>query len=333
MPKSSRTVITIGNFDGVHRGHGRILARARQIADARGASVVAMAFDPHPATVLRPGTEPPRLLGRAQKISCLQEAGADSVVILTPTPQLLGQSPDQFVRDLVRTHRPVAFVEGPNFRFGHGRRGDVARLRELGKEHGFDMEVVEAVELALNDLLLVPVSSSLVRWLVALGRVADAARCLGRPYGLGGSVVHGDRRGRSLGVPTANLLAAPQEHVVPADGVYAGLVKVPEGTVHAAAISVGNRPTFPGTERLVESHVLDFTADLYGQRIEVRFCRWLRDQQPFPDAGSLKAQLSRDVARTRDLWNAGLLEQVAQSGPAAGFAAGGVESRKVQGSM
>ncbi len=316
MPTAS--VITIGNFDGVHLGHRAIVERARAHADrlkapgsAGGSAthgtdgssdvqVVALTFDPHPARILRPDAEPATLTPIARRVALLESLGVDRVVVLESTPDLLGQSPREFIEHIVDEHGAVAVVEGPDFRFGRDRAGDIDLLRTLSQSHGFDVEIVEPVETALNDQLLATVSSSLVRTLLTHGRVADAARCLGRPYDIEGVVTRGEQRGRTIGVPTANLDPAALDGVaVPGNGVYAGRVTLPDGMTHAAAISVGPKPTFNGRQRVVEAHLLDCDADLYDRPIRVKFEKWLRDQQPFPGIDALKAQLARDIDATR----------------------------------
>ncbi|MFW6060694.1 MAG: riboflavin biosynthesis protein RibF [Phycisphaeraceae bacterium] len=309
------SVITIGTFDGVHLGHRALIDQARRVAHAHDAAaqVVAFAFDPHPASILRPGSEPPRLTTRNEKIRRLRDAGADRVVILEPTRELLGQSPQQFIEHLASEHHPIAIIEGPDFRFGKGRRGDIALLRQLGERFGFQVHVQEPVEVELTAGLAAPVSSSLVRWLVAHGRMLDAAICLNEPYALTAPVVTGDQRGRTIGVPTVNLDNAPlREQLVPPDGVYAGTVELhPDhdlpGPRHAAALSIGAKPTFGDAPVTVEAHLLDFDGDLYGRTVTVRFARWLRAQERFPNLESLQAQLQRDIAHTRWCQRCGLL--------------------------
>lgn len=301
------SVLTIGHFDGVHRGHRAILTRARQAAREHGAQVVAMTFDPHPATVLRPGSQPPRLSTVERKIERLKQAGADEVVILKPTRELLGQTPEQFVAAVVARHRPVAIVEGADFRFGRQRSGDMRKLAALGRSFRFQAIVQPAVEIGLSDMLVAPVSSSLIRWLVGRGRMVDAAMCLGEHYALGGRVVEGERQGRKLGVPTANLdPRAYAQQLPPMDGVYAGYAQV-AGRAHLAAISVGVKPTFGVGELTIEAHLLEFEDDIYGQMMEIRFARWLRDQYAFADIADLQWQLQRDIARTRRLHADGAL--------------------------
>lgn len=221
------TVLTLGNFDGVHRGHRAILETARRVAEPRQARVRVLTFDPHPAAILRPGSEPPRILTLAQRRERLRQAGADEVEVLETTPELLATEPDDFVKQLVQRHDPLAFVEGEGFRFGKARRGDLDLLRELGGELGFDVHVQPPLTLCLTTPCEVRASSTLVRRLVGHGRILDAAHVLGEPFSLTAPVVEGERRGRTLGTPTANLdpdtLA---DFIVPADGVYAGTAEI-----------------------------------------------------------------------------------------------------------
>lgn len=301
---TDRTVLTIGNFDGVHRGHQQILATARRLADELGAAVVAMTFEPHPATLLRPDEAPLRLLPLERRRQYLLDAGADRVEVVAVTRDFLQQSAEAFLQGLFDRHRPAAIVEGRAFRFGHDRRGDVATINAFGRPHGLRGVPVDPVEVALSDLLVAPVSSSLVRWLVSRGRVVDAAICLGRPHALAATVVRGEQRGRTIGVPTVNLDSEELAgYVLPADGVYAGVAILADGERHAAAISVGVKPTFGQRRRTIEAHLLDFTpaSELYGQRVELQWRRWVRDQLAFPSLAALRQQLGRDLAAVRAL--------------------------------
>ncbi|MEX0778029.1 MAG: bifunctional riboflavin kinase/FMN adenylyltransferase [Phycisphaeraceae bacterium] len=303
-----RCVITIGNFDGVHLGHRAILAVARRRADVAGVEVVAMTFDPPPAAVLRPGSQPLAVMSLPRRIATLRQCGVDNVRVVAPTQEFLQQGAADFVHQMVQEHHPIAVVEGPDFRFGRGRAGDNDLLTQMAPQLGFETYVVPRIEVVLHDLLIAPVKSSLVRWLIGAGRVADAARCLAQAPALEGGVVKGEQRGRTIGVPTVNLDdAALIGRAVPGDGVYAGWVELADGPRHAAAISVGVKPTFGHPRRVVEAHLLDFRGDLYGQRISVQFARYLRDQQPFPGVKELVAQLGRDIAAVRRLRDADLL--------------------------
>ncbi len=309
------SVVTIGNFDGVHAGHQAILARARQLADQHAAKVKAFTFDPHPARLLRPQHEPPHLMTLRRRIEALREAGTDEVIVLHPDRELLDLPPGRFIDQLVADHHPAAIVEGPDFRFGRGREGDVHLLTRLGAERGFRVEVVDKVERRLDDHHAVVVSSSVCRWLILRGRTSGAEICMGRPLMLDGKVVEGDKRGRTIGMPTINL-ALPLEMILPCDGVYAGAVELDDGRVFPAAISVGCKPTFGDKSRVVEAHLLDFAEELYGRQVTVMPRRWLRDQLPFPSPASLAEQLRRDVEQTRDLHRLGRLlprEAVAQT--------------------
>ncbi len=292
------TVLTLGNFDGPHRGHLAIVAACRAIADrqkARG-RVVTITFDPPPTEVLRPGSGPPQLANLDQRVRVLRDAGADTVEVLTPDAALLSQTPEVFVAGLVGRHHPVAVVEGPDFRFGRGRQGNMALLAELGEVHGFEAVTVPRVWATLGDQNSVPISSSLVRWLVGRGRVADADAALGRPFALTASVVRGEQRGRTLGVPTANLDSdALAGLLLPADGVYAAWGQV-GGDRFPAAVSVGEKPTFGRRTLTVEAHLMGFTGDLYGHRLTLSFARWVRGQYPFSGPESLREQLRRDIA-------------------------------------
>lgn len=310
-------IITIGNFDGVHAGHRAILSRATDAARGEGQRVMAVTFDPHPAAVLRPGTQPPRLMNVEQKCNALRHAGVGRVVVLPATPALLALTPEQFIQRLVKEYNPVAFVEGPDFRFGKERQGDNETLAKLGRAMGFDTHVVGRVLMPLHDQLLTPVSSSMIRWLLEQGRVADAARCLRQPYAIDGSVVHGERRGHTIGVPTANLdPAALTGRVLPCDGVYAGVAVLPDGSRFASAISVGVKPTFGQASRTIEAHLLNFSGDLYGQTVTLQFHRWLRDQQPFPGLDALKKQIARDISQVVRWQALGFLDDLADNTPA-----------------
>lgn len=301
-------ILSIGSFDGVHVGHQAILARARQLAQQTGSKVLAMTFDPHPAWTLRPGSEPPLLTGLAQKIERLRAAGADEVVVIEPTPAILGQTAWQFIESLAKQYPVAGIVEGEDFRFGKGRAGDMALLKQWGQRLGFEAVALPRIEVALSDLAVVPVSSTLIRWLIGRGRVLDAARCLGRCHELGGQVVQGQQQGRLLGVPTVNLDPDDYEaFAVPADGVYAGTALTPDGQTHPAAISIGVKPTFSQQRLTVEAHLLDFSGDLYGQRVVLRFARWVRDQWAFPDIKALKEQIDRDILLIRQWHRLGLL--------------------------
>lgn len=260
-----------------------------------------MAFDPPPRAVLAPGSEPPRLTTFEQRADLLLEAGADEVMRLEPTPELLGLTPERFVDEVLLPLGPVAVVEGPDFRFGAKRAGDVATLAELGQSRGFATHVVEPVEVSLNDQTVVTASSSRVRWLLEQGRVADAGRVLGRAYELVGEVVRGDQRGRTIGFPTANVRS---EQMPPDEGVYACVATLEDGRAIPCAVNVGERPTFDGTERRVEAHLIEYQRNHdepeYGWPLRIAFVSRLRDQVRFGGIEQLTAQLSRDVQRANE---------------------------------
>lgn len=310
-----RTVVTIGTFDGVHVGHAALVHQARRIADATadGTRVVAMAFDPHPMTVLAPDRAPARLTSFEHRAELLGAAGADEVVRLEPTGNLLALSPEEFIDAVVKDLNPVAVVEGPDFHFGRGRAGSVETLRELGQRKGFDVHVVPPVEVVLTDTTVARASSTLTRWLLAHGRVRDAAAVLGRPYEMRGVVERGDQRGRAIGFPTANLAS---ESVAPGDGVYGGVATLEDGRTFLAAISVGDKPTFGGTGRVVEAYFLPETEEPgavgtlrewspipglpeYGWSVRLRFDHWIRDQVKFDSVEELLEQMARDCDRVR----------------------------------
>ncbi len=295
--------ITIGNFDGVHLGHRALLDAARfQIGAAD--RVVAVTFEPAPAVVLGL-PEVSRIVAASERRRRLLEAGADEVVELATTTDLLGLEPEAFLdhlTDRLAAHlgdRIGAIVEGPDFRFGRGRAGSVETLRSLGADRDMAVVVVEERRIRLNDGLEVPARSSVVRRLLDLGRVEDAARVLGRPHVLVGSIVRGDQRGRTIGIPTANLDL--DGAMLPGDGVYAGVAALPDGSRRPAAISIGTKPTFVETPRVAEVHILDWKGELddYGWRLEATLDRRLRGQERYDSLDAFQAQLDRDLAQTR----------------------------------
>jgi len=296
--EARRGVLTIGNFDGVHVGHQRILAAARRLADADALPVTAMTFEPPPDLVVRPQDAPRRLTPPEQKAALLRQAGAERVLFVPADRQLLAMAPEEFIRRIVCEFvAPRHVVEGEDFFFGRGRTGNVDTLRAAGGELGFAVHVVESVTVALPDG---PerVCSTLIRDLVSSGQVEPAARCLGRPFALYGEVVAGCGRGRSLGFPTTNIIAP--EQVTPADGIYAGWAQVDERT-YAAAISVGHQPTFAPAARAIEAHLLDVDEDFYGRFMALRFVARLRGQRQFDGPGALSAQIAKDVERVREI--------------------------------
>ena len=302
LPAAARScVLTIGNFDGVHRGHRRILATSAELGQAERAPVVAMTFEPPPDLVLRPGDAPLRVVPPEVKYRLLREAQADWVVVARADRALLGLTAAEFIEQvIVRRFAPRHVVEGANFLFGRGRTGDVDTLRAAGEAAGFAVHVAEPVRAELPEGPRA-VSSTLIRGLVSAGRVADAALCLGRDYALYGRVVTGEGMGGLLGFPTANL--SPGEQVCPGDGVYAGRAAV-AGRTYAAAISVGTRPTFSdgrAAGRSVEAFLLNAEGDFYDEEMVLSLACRLRDQERFDSAEALKDQMERDVRRVREI--------------------------------
>ncbi len=291
-------VLTIGNFDGVHRAHQQLLAQAGLFAADTGGPVVVLTFEPHPLSVVGPRQSPPRLSLLEGKLIALGRAGADLTVVARSEPELLHLEAEQFVEEIIRKKfQPTHIVEGPSFGFGKERKGTPELLKELAGGFGCTVHIVEPVTFQIGEGEELLVSSSLIRYLVADGKVRRAALCLGRNYTIVGDVIRGATRGRTIGVPTANLLTHDQ--LIPGDGVYAGQATV-RGTTHRCAISIGVKQTFGGTERCVEAHLLDFDGNLYGERIELEFSRRIREQQTFPSAEALATQLAEDVRHVRD---------------------------------
>jgi riboflavin kinase/FMN adenylyltransferase len=294
------SVVCIGVFDGVHRGHRSIVARAVERGRALGLPTVVVTFDPHPSEVLRPGTRPSMLSTLDQRVQLLESVGASAVCVLPFTRELSALTPEEFVRAvLVDRLRTKAVVVGENFRFGHRASGDTQTLSELGARYGFDVEPAPLVSGTGGAW-----SSTYTRALVAAGDVAAAALSLGRPHRVEGIVVHGDERGRELGYPTANI-ATTAHAAIPLDGVYAGwLVRSPYGSAQAlpAAISVGTNPTFQGEERRVEAYVLDRDdLELYDEAVAVDFVARIRPMLKFDDIDELVARMALDVEETRAL--------------------------------
>lgn len=292
--------MTIGTFDGVHVGHAALVRCAREIADSRWdeTRVVAMCFDPHPMTTLKPEAAPARLTTFEDRCRWLGEAGADEVVRLEPTGQLLAMAPEEFLDHVVKELAPVAIVEGADFRFGRRRAGDLRVMTEYGKDHGFEVRVVGPVEVTMTDHTVAGASSTLARWLIEKGRMRDVSAVLGRDYEVPGVVVKGAQRGRQIGFPTANIQT---ECLVPGDGVYGGAAVLPDGREVAAAISVGMNPTFGDAGRSLEAH-FPGSPDLsripeYGWTLRLRISHWLRDQIKFDSVEELTRQIEADCRR------------------------------------
>ena len=300
LPAGARgSVLTIGNFDGVHLGHRRILRAARELADGAGLSVCVLTFDPPPAAVLVPDQPLELILPTEVKGRLLCDGGADVIVVVEPTPELLAGGPEEFVRDVIIDRFGAAhLVEGPGFRFGRGRAGSVDTLARMAGGAGFEVTEVPPATIEVPGEGAVRVSSSLIRRLIRRGDVEAAGRCLTRPFTLHGRVVGGERRGRVLEFPTANV--DPGRLITPSDGVYAGSAEI-DAVTYAAAVSIGTKPTFGQTARTIEVNLIDADGDFYGRAIAVTFLARLRDQQKFPDADSLRVQIAKDIQRVREL--------------------------------
>ncbi|WP_415855154.1 bifunctional riboflavin kinase/FAD synthetase [Sinomonas sp. G460-2] len=301
------TAVTVGNFDGVHRGHQQVLAWQAQWASRNGAKTVAVTFDPHPAKVHRPDTAPDLIMGIDDRIAALAAYGLDAVLVLHYTLEFAQQSAEEFVKNVfVDGLRASAVVVGHDVRFGRGNAGDLATMQELGARHGFEVVVVDEFRerdpspLGEDDAAQRRCSSTWVREALDRGDVRTAAEILGRPHAMHGGVVHGAARGRALGFPTANLAHDSIGHI-PADGIYAGWLVDEDGTRWPAAISVGSNPTFVGVSRQVEAHVIDRPDeapddfDLYGQKVVVEFVERLRGMVAYRGPEALIEQMKVDV--------------------------------------
>lgn len=296
-------MVTIGAYDGVHLGHRKVLQLVRELADARGLDAVCVTFDRHPAQVVRPETAPALLTCLDHKLELL--VGADLVDIVCVLPFDEGRSKEtaeDFVHEVLVGLLGVRLVVvGADFHFGHHRGGNVALLQRMGADLGF-----EVIGLGLvapeSDIVHEPYSSTRVRHRLAAGDVAGAAELLGRPHEVRGVVVEGDRRGRELGFPTANVALTP-DVCLPADGIYAGRFRGTDGELRPCAISLGRRPTFYANQEysLLEAYVLDFDGDLYGQQVAVQFVERLRGEQRFDSVDDLVAQMQRDCDQARAL--------------------------------
>ncbi|WP_283134340.1 bifunctional riboflavin kinase/FAD synthetase [Rhizohabitans arisaemae] len=300
-----RSIVTIGVFDGVHRGHQRVLGRAVDLARENGRPAVVVTFDPHPDEVLQPGTRVSQLTSPAYRNELLAGLGVDAVCVLPFTAGLSRLGPEEFTQSvLVDRLHAAGVIVGEGFRFGHKASGTVETLRMLGEKHDFE---VEAVPLLSVDRT---VTSSRIRECVAAGKVEEATLALGRPHRVEGVVVRGHRRGRALGFPTANV-ESPRYTAIPADGVYAGWLRsIPVGEIAPAydgerwpaAISIGTNPTFAGVQRTVEAYALDRDdLELYGVHVAVDFGARLRDTLKFDSIEALIEQMHRDVEQARDL--------------------------------
>lgn len=297
------SVVTIGNFDGVHTGHQQVLRHVVARARERHALAVAMTFDPHPATLHRPAVAPVQLTGLDDRLDLMAATGLDATLVVAYTEDFAAQTPEQFVRRyLVDALAPVLVVVGSDVRFGTGNSGDRDTMVRLGARYGFDVEILDDVSAAAHDRRW---SSTWARDLLEAGRVGELADVLGRSHFMRGAVIHGEARGRQLGFPTANLDPASAGGV-PADGVYAGWLVRESGERLPAAISVGTNPTFDGVSRQVEAHVIGRTdLDLYGEEIVVEFVALLRPTLRFDGVEPLIAQMHSDCAQALDVLTPG----------------------------
>jgi len=294
-----RSVVTIGAYDGVHRGHQAVIAQVKTTAERLGCRSVVITFDKHPASVVRPESAPKLLTDIDQKLELLQQTGIDATLVVKFNKERSSEDPAEFVqRVLVDALHAQVIVVGEDFHFGFRRSGNVAMLRELGKQ--FDFEVVPVKLIQRPDEVEEPVSSTSIRRALAGGQVEVAANLLGRPFEARGVVVTGDKRGRTLGFPTANV-EVPSAMCLPADGVYVGHFTREDGAVHACAINLGRRPTFfeHADHSLLEAHLLDFDGDLYGEHVRVTFEHFLRSERKFEGLEAIKSQLQLDVAAAR----------------------------------
>jgi riboflavin kinase/FMN adenylyltransferase len=299
-----RTVVTVGMYDGVHRGHQALIGAAVSRARAMRRPCLLLTFDPHPAEVIRPGSHPAILTSLDRKAELVAELGVDAMCVLPFTPEFMRLSPESFTHTvLVEQLHAAQVVVGENFTYGHKAAGDVQTLTVEGRRFGF---AVEGIPLAAVDDDAVTISSTYIRACVAAGDMASAGRALGRPHRVDGVVVRGDRRGRDMGYPTANV-ESPPFTAIPADGVYAGHLVTRDPRSGAsrerlpAAISVGSNPTFQGSRRSVEAFVLDYDGDLYGEHVGVEFAERLRPMLAFPDVEALLEAMAKDVSDTRQI--------------------------------
>jgi riboflavin kinase/FMN adenylyltransferase len=304
-PPVGGSAVTIGAYDGVHLGHRALLTELKARAEASGLATVVVTFDRHPAAVVRPESAPLLLCDLEQKLELLASAGVDRTVVVRFDEERANETAEEFVvRELVDGQDARLVVVGEDFHFGHGRKGNVALLTEMGSVAGFAVDGVALASAGPDDgAPATAVSSTRIRNLVANGQVEEAATLLGRPHQVRGPVVTGDRRGGTeLGFPTANL-DIPGDICLPGPGIYAGWYERPDGSRHKAAVSVGRRPTFYGAdgELLVEAFLLDFAGDLYGEGARLSFVHRLRDELAFDSVDELVSQMGRDVDQARTL--------------------------------
>jgi riboflavin kinase/FMN adenylyltransferase len=298
LPKGG--IVTIGNYDGIHRAHQAVIERVVERARDRDVPAVVVTFEPHPLAVVRPQEAPPRLTSLEQKERLVAATGADALLVVDFDDEMAGTPAEEFVRSfLVGGLELVELHVGEDFRLGHRREGSLETLERLGREIGFAVHIVDEVRHGGERI-----SSTRIRRAVAEGRMGDATELLGRPYSVSGRVVKGDRMGQRLGWPTINL--EPASELVPGDGVYAGRAHFPDiPSTFDCVTNVGTRPTvYENYQRVVESHILDFSTDVYGEPVEVSFHKRLREERIFPSVMDLSAQIRRDVEATREFFAA-----------------------------
>ena len=289
-------MLALGNFDGLHRGHVKIIERVNRRAGERGSTSVVMTFDPHPPRVVRPDKAPPLIMTKAQRLEAIAASGIQGTAVVRFTHELSQWDPETFVRTVLVEWLHVAEVwVGANFLFGRDRAGNFSLLRALGARYGFRAEKIDPVR--YREFV---VSSTRIRRLIGEGRVDEAGALLGHPYFVDGTVVEGARRGRELGCPTANLDVVNE--LVPPNGVYATTVQL-DSVIHPSITNIGVRPTFGDTvQRVVETHVLGFEGDLYGAPVRLGFVQRLRDERAFESVEQLRAQIDADRQRARSLF-------------------------------
>ncbi|HWR39694.1 MAG TPA: bifunctional riboflavin kinase/FAD synthetase [Patescibacteria group bacterium] len=288
LERFENVAVGLGTFDGVHIGHQRVISRVAQLAAVNNGTGVVFTFSNHPLAVIEPERCPLQIISQEEKAAVIESLGIDVLVSLPFTRHFLKIEPAGFIRLLLDKLDLRHIVVGPNYSFGYRGAGSPEMLRAAGKECGFSLEVMDA--LRLEDVL---VSSTLIRQLVADGNMEKAAELLGRPWSLTQEVVTGDRRGHTLGFPTANMIF-PADRLIPADGVYVAQVETPYGNYLGVA-NVGDNPTFNGRQRRMETHLMKFTGDLYGQVITVRFLKRLRGEMVFSSRQQLQEQIQRDI--------------------------------------
>lgn len=294
IPGDRGTVATVGTFDGVHKGHWRVLQEIGERAAATGRRSLLVTFDPHPLRIVRPDHAPRLLTTPLEKKEILAESGVDYAVFLSFTEALSRYPPRRFVQEILLARLGVEeLVIGYDHGFGRDRSGDPETLIRIGAELGFTVDVVAPIS-AMGE----PISSSRIRGALSAGRVDEATYCLGRPYSIRGVVVRGEGRGRGLGFPTANLVVADGDKLIPPPGIYAVRGVLRSGT-EAGALHVGPRPTFIGSPPSIELHLLDFDRDIYGEEVRVDFVRYLREVRPFATASALVDQMREDVEAAR----------------------------------